>query len=104
MNTKLVDEIEVVARTAVWLAKENWQLKAISIPTGRQRFSSVSERKEHLISTLKKERCRHDGLEFPLDGPDIIAVRGEVCLKIECKGLGKGKASTLRNNFDRRVR
>src|SRR3990172_1886108 len=96
-----VDEIEVVARVAVWLAKQNWQLKAFSPSKGAQIFPSEDERRKHLISTLEEEGCEHDKCEFSSGGPGIISERGEVFFKVECKGLGEGKASTLRNNFDR---
>ncbi len=34
-------------------------------------------------------------------GPDIIAAKDRALWRIECKGLGTGQPSTLRNNFDR---
>lgn len=101
MTNELVDEIKVIARIAVWLAKQNWELKAFSIPKGEQHFPSVDERKKYLISTLEGEHCKHGELEFFNGGPDIIAEKSGVCLRVECKGLGKGKPQTLRNNFDR---
>lgn len=99
MTSKLVDEIEVIAKTAVWLAKEGYKLAAISIP--KIQHMSPEEQKNYLITTLKSARCEPVELNFYSDGPDIIAEKEDICLKVECKGLGKGKSTTHRNNFDR---
>ncbi len=46
-----------------------------------------------------------DGLErfryFSGNGPDIVGISADEFWMIECKGLGAGKPSTHRNNFDR---
>ena len=42
--------------------------------------------------------------QFSNEGPDVVGSSfdaNDEFWKIECKGLGKGGASTLRNNFDR---
>ncbi|MGH7901300.1 MAG: hypothetical protein ACRENZ_06125 [Thermodesulfobacteriota bacterium] len=53
-----------------------------------------------------EEKFRIDGIDisgilWKSDGPDIVATNENRIWKVECKGLGGGKPSTLRNNFDR---
>ena len=39
--------------------------------------------------------------QFENSGPDIVAISEDQWWMVECKGAGKGKPATQRNNFDR---
>jgi hypothetical protein len=92
-----VPEIDVLIETIVWLHSNGWVSDTVSLPKG-QGFDSC-EQIAKLCIRLTKE-----GIKLPKQdsrGPDIIARKEDDVWKIECKGLGKGVAQTLRNNFDR---
>ncbi len=76
-------------------------IKAISIPRG-QGLNYYLQKRE-LISRFTGGGINPDNIELRPNGPDIVAVHEEKVWKIECKGLGAGKAQTLRNNFDQAV-
>ena len=99
MTSKLVEEIEVIAKTAVWLAKEGYKLATISIP--KKQSMSREEQENYLRTTLRSAGCEPVELNFYSHGPDIIAEKEDICLKVECKGLGTGQTGTLKNYFNR---
>ena len=95
-------ELEVLAATLVWLVRNGWTVEAIFIATGHG-LPSIEHQKEEVRKTLIQENASLEQLVFKAKGPDIIARSQEGVWKIECKGLGQGKAQTHRNNFDRAV-
>ena len=95
-------ELEVLVATLVWLVRNGWTAEAISIATGHG-LPSIEHQKEEVKKTLIRENASLEQLVFKAKGPDIIARSQEGVWKIECKGLGQGKAQTHRNNFDRAV-
>lgn len=95
-------ELEVLIATLVWLVRNGWTVEAISVAGGHG-LLSIEDQKEEVRKTLIRETASLDRLVFKAKGPDIIARSREGVWKIECKGLGQGKAQTHRNNFDRAV-
>ena len=94
-----IPEIDVLIATAIWLHKKGYTLESISIPK-RQTMSALSQR-EKLYSKFTTSNIPLTNGLFRPDGPDIIAHFERSSWKIECKGLGEGGNTTLRNNFDR---
>jgi len=99
MSVDQIPEIKVIIATALWLHAKGYSIRTISVPKGEGRNSG--EDKEMLVNKLKEAGVPLDDTNFTRDGPDIIAHKNDEIWKIECKGLGKGKAATLRNNGDR---
>lgn len=99
MRLKSIPEIDIIIAVSLWLHSNGYILQTISIPKGKDINSSEDEQK------LKRKLCEADvaldNLRFKAEEPDIEASFNDCCWKIECKGLGRGKDSTLRNNFDR---
>jgi len=98
----LSSELEVLIATVVWLSKNGWVIEAVSVAGGRGLLPIVHQ-KEEVIKALESESVRFDETLFKSRGPDIVARSCETIWKIECKGLGKGKRSTHKTNFDRAV-
>lgn len=99
MSIQNIPEIDVIIATALWLDSNGCALKTISIPKGKEMNSFASKQK--LKTKLSAAKVSYESLSFKSEGPDIVASLNDSHWKIECKGLGKGKTSTLRNNFDR---
>jgi hypothetical protein len=98
----LTSELEVLIATTVWLVRNDWNIEAISVAGGHG-LPPVGSQKEEIRKVFNAESVPFDKRMFRHRGPDIVARSHEVIWKIECKGLGKGKASTQRANFDRAV-
>jgi hypothetical protein len=98
----LTSELEVLIATTVWLLRNKWNVEAISIARGSG-LPPVEYQKEEIRKAFNAENVPFDGKIFKPQGPDIVARSDEGIWKIECKGSGKGKPQTQRNNFDRAV-
>jgi len=96
----LTSELEVLIATTVWLVRNDWNIEAISVAGGHG-LPPVGYQKEEIRKAFNTESVTFDNKMFKHRGPDIIARSHEGIWKIECKGLGKGKASTHRTNFVR---
>ena len=98
----VVSELNVLLATLKWLLGEGWSVDGVSIATGSG-LAPIEEQKEEVKRVLNASSWLLD--EYVLDhrGPDIVASRGQEVWKFECKGHGKGKRATLKNNFDRAV-
>ena len=96
---KKVSEYDVLTAAALWLFREGYKLIQISLP-GRQVIPTLEQRLL-VEDKLKNSGVPTLGISFNSQGPDIIAENETRIWKVECKGLGEGKQSTLRNNFDR---
>ena len=99
MLRQKIPEIDIIIATALWLNSNGHALKSISIPKGLGIKRDVDKQK--LIDKLSAAGISTNSISFKSEGPDIVASFNEGSWKIECKGLGGGKGSTLRNNFDR---
>ena len=100
MTKQLIVEAEVLAATAVWLKKNGWTLETISFPKGQEiemsnQYPFFKEYLEDNFLTIE------ENIIFLTNGPDIIATKDGVKIKVECKGYCNATAPTLRNNFDR---
>ena len=95
-------ELEVLIATLVWLVRNGWTIEAISVAAGYG-LPSVDRQKNEIRKALVAENVSIDQVIFKAKGPDIVARSHEGIWKIECKGLGKGRSQTHRNNFDRAV-
>ena len=98
----LASELEVLIGTALWLLRNGWRVETISIAKGRG-LPPVNQQKEEIRKAFNADNAPFDEIMFRPEGPDIIASSHEGIWKIECKGLGGGRAQTHRNNFDRAV-
>jgi hypothetical protein len=98
----LTSELEVLIATSLWLVKNGWNIEVISVAGGRG-LPTVDYQKEEIRKAFNVKSVPFDRKMFKSRGPDIVARSHEGVWKIECKGLGKGKASTHRTNFDRAV-
>lgn len=94
-----VPEIDVIIKVALWLNSNGYATKSVSIPKGSGIENSADKQK--LIDKLSAAGISTNSISFQSEGPDIVASFNEGYWKIECKGLGGGKVSTLRTNFDR---
>lgn len=99
---KLASEQELLIATTVWLVRNGWNVEAISVARGHG-LPPVDYQKEEIRKALSAENVPFDERIFKPYGPDIVAQSHEGIWKIECKGLGKGRSQTHRNNFDRAV-
>lgn len=98
----LTSELDVLIATSLWLVRNGWSVESISIARGSG-LPSVQQQKESISKAFKTDNVMFDeGVLRPV-GPDIIASSYSGEWKIECKGLGQGRAQTHRNNFDRAV-
>lgn len=98
----LASELEVLTATTVWLLRNGWNVEAISVARGRG-LPPVDYQKEEIRKAFNAENVLVDERIFKPRGPDIVARSHQGIWKVECKGLGKGKSPTHRNNFDRAV-
>jgi hypothetical protein len=98
----LTSEPEVLIATTVWLLRNNWNVEAISVARGSG-LPPVEYQKEEIRKAFDAAKVPFDGGILSSQGPDIVACSHEDIWKIECKGLGKGRSQTHRNNFDRAV-
>ena len=98
----LASELEVLITTTIWLFRNDWNIEAISVARGRG-LPPVSYQKEEIRKAFDTENVPFDERMFKPQGPDIVAHSYEGIWKIECKGLGRGRSQTHRNNFDRAV-
>ena len=85
-----ISEVDVLYATSVWLIKNDWGLDTISFPKGQEielndqyQFFKDSLEADSLVITPT--------VTFRTNGPDIIATKGIIKWKIECKGYSKGK-------------
>ena len=101
MTTKIIPEIDVLIAATLWLHSRGYTLQTISVPRGHG--IDYTKDKQKLESKLCEANIPLKDLRLKSEGPDIVAILDDCCWKIECKGLGKGKPATLRNNFDRAV-
>lgn len=99
MKNKTIKEIDVIIAVSLWLHSHGYSIQTISVPAGKGINKKHDE--EKLKKSLDEKNVLLNELRFEKDGPDIIANCNDHVLKIECKGLGVGQDSTLRNNFDR---
>jgi hypothetical protein len=101
MTTQYVPEIDVVIATALWLYSNSCVIQVISLPKG-EGIDSIENRKK-LKNKLLASNITLEAIRFKSEGPDIVASfnEGKDIWKIECKGLGKGREGTLRENFTR---
>ena len=99
MKTKTVPEIDVLIATGIWLFQNGWKIESVSFATGRgMRKDDV---KSKFYAKFSEMNIPFEDIKISSNGPDIIATKDSITWKIECKGLGSGSTSTLRNNFDR---
>jgi hypothetical protein len=98
----LTSELEMLIATTLWLVRNGWSVEAISIARGRG-LPPVDQQKEKIRKAFNADNVPFDERIFKPKGPDIIASSHDGIWKIECKGLGEGRAQTHRNNFDRAV-
>lgn len=98
----LISELEVLVDTALWLVRNGWSVETISVAKGRG-LPPVDQQKEEIRRAFAADNMTFDGKIFRPRGPDITASSHDGMWKIECKGLGEGRAQTHRNNFDRAV-
>lgn len=99
MLRQKIPEKDVIIATAIWLNSNGCRLSKISVPKG-QGIDNYED-KEKIRNKLSSAGIKVENLNFTNEGADIEAHFSGGIWKIECKGLGDGKISTLRNNFDR---
>jgi hypothetical protein len=100
VDTEIVTpEIDVLVAVAVWL----WHRKVLpyQFSIARGKDIDVQGAKSKLNSALDREGIPAKLRSFVGDGPDIAAISRSEYWQIECKGAGRGKRATQRNNFDR---
>lgn len=97
METTSIGEGDVLLATFRFLTMERKTIPyRISVPSGKDiDHSSIETSIKDFYKTLNWEP------ELVGSGPDIIAISEKEWWCVECKGFGKGKNSTHRNNFDR---
>jgi len=93
-----IPETDVLIGTIKWLQANGWQIEKISPPHGQGIRSS-----DESINIMGQQGISLAGVRIESHGEDIQARLGEIVWKIECKGLGVGKKTTDKNNFDRAV-
>lgn len=99
MLRQKIPEIDIIISTALWLNSNDCKLSKISVPKG-QGIDNYAD-KQKIMNKLSSAGVTVGNLNFTHEGADIEALFSGGIWKIECKGLGDGKLSTLRNNFDR---
>lgn len=72
---------------------------SFSVPSG-ERINRARDQ-QCLSDALLKEAISDSLLTFTSEGPDIVAISKSEFWQVECQGVGAGKQSTQRNNFDR---
>jgi hypothetical protein len=97
-----VSEFDILLATIRWLLEKGWRVDSVSIAPSSE-LASMQERKEEVKRLLRAASWSLDEDGFRPIGPDIVAGTNGGIWKFECKGLGRGKPRTHRNNFDRAV-
>ena len=97
MRQEPVLEIHILNETCLWLGSNGWRL-IVSFPKGKG--FDYSEQQKMFFRRMITSKIELPS-NFESNGPDIIAMKDNIVWKVECKGLGIGVTSTLRNNFDR---
>ena len=90
-------ENTILIEVCKWFIKKGYILKNISVPRGKGYKWDIKS----AIEKELKDIGYADKINFSSGGADIIAQNQDEIWKVECKGIGSGKAQTLRNNFDR---
>jgi hypothetical protein len=76
-------------------------IDSISLAKG-QGLLPIEEQETRVTRAFAKAGILFDETKlFKNRGPDIVAISGGTVWKVECKGMGTGKAQTHKNNFDR---
>lgn len=95
-----VPEIDVLISVACWLWTEKGVWPA-HFSLARGQGIDTEDSKRRLEVALASLEAPAEFRSYSGNGPDIIGVSKDAIWKIECKGIGSGKDSTHRNNFDR---
>jgi hypothetical protein len=97
----VVHEIEVIIGVSLWLSKNDWEIKTISVPHN-QKHSKIDQI-ESLLGKFSEAKISFQRDNIFASGPDIIAINKSTAelWKIECKGIGIGVSQTVKNSFDR---
>jgi len=82
-----LEESEVLIATALWLHSKRWKVREVRPPPRRK--ADVEDRLGELGVEVLGGR-----------GPDIVAKRGRIEWRIECKGM-PDKSNTLWSDFNR---
>ncbi len=103
MTSGAVSEIDVLVAVARWLWIEKRVLPIkFSIARGQGIDAAQSRRSlEAAMASLEIPEGLNKYRFYSGTGPDLEGLSKDEFWKIECKGLGRGKNSTHRNNFDR---
>ena len=101
MSLEPVPEIDVIIGTVIWLHSQGWKIDSISVPKGKGIDHSADTQKAK--TKLSEANIEVHKIDFKSNGPDIIGNLGSTICRIECKGFGKGKNTTLDTSFDRAV-
>lgn len=91
-----ITEGEVLLGTLRFLLRRKAIPFQVSVPTGQNIDTNLI--KNEVKGIFSSVDFKPD---FVGSGPDVIAVSENEYWLVECKGTGKGKSSTQRNNFDR---
>lgn len=101
--SRTVPEIDVLIGVArwLWIEKRVWPAN-FSIARGQGIDAAESKRRlETALASLEAPEGVAEFRFYSSKGPDITGVSGDEIWQIECKGIGAGKDTTHRNNFDR---
>lgn len=103
MSSETVAEIDVLIAVARWLWIDRRVLPiAFSLARGQGIDLEQSRRSlEDAMNSLEIPEGLRKYRDYVGTGPDLEGLSKNEFWKIECKGLGAGKNSTHRNNFDR---
>ena len=94
----IVKETDVMIATTLFLLKRGVKPYQFSVPRG---VGIDTQSTQNLL--LKVFENSNNRPNFVNSGPDIVGISEEEWWRVECKGSGKGKPPTQRNNFDRAV-
>jgi hypothetical protein len=97
----LVPEIDVLIATSMWLWRKQCSHFRFSVARGHGIDASAD--KARLLKTLNSAGVPSTECSFVPVGPDIQAISQTRFWQVECKGAGRGKPTTQRNNFDRAI-
>jgi len=97
-NYQVIQEIDVLVATTVFLKERGVKPYRISVPKGKGIDKTSAEKQIWQVLT---SNSTPDVYPFSEKGPDIIGISETEWWQVECKGSGAGKAPTQRNNFDR---
>lgn len=96
ISHEIITEGEVLLETLRFLLKRKAIPFQVSVPSGQD--IDTNQIKNEVKSIFGNVDFDPD---FVGSGPDVIAVSDSEYWIVECKGTGKGKPQTQRNNFDR---